>query len=193
MSAAAASAAAAAVGAAAAAPLRAATRMAPARAAGAAAGAAARSAAGAAAPLRPAADPVDSKSLVYFPNMAMTLVRRVTARLPYNHFLFRVDVKHTKAEIAEYLTKLYNVEVARVTTTISLGARRGARACGIRARAPQPLIPPPPPSTTGKKRRAPGHRSLFFKLKDYKRALVVLRDDKTKIAAPPASAAAQMK
>jgi ribosomal protein L23 len=65
-------------------------------------------------------------SLVYFPNMAMTLVRRVSSRLPYNHFLFRVDPKHTKHEIKEYLTKVYNVDVARVTTAISLGASGAA-------------------------------------------------------------------
>lgn len=60
-------------------------------------------------------------SIVYLPEMSMTLVRRVSARLPYNHFLFRVHPKWTKAEITEYLTKVYNVNVARVTTSISLG------------------------------------------------------------------------
>jgi len=60
-------------------------------------------------------------AFVYFPNMSLTLVRRVSARLPYNHFLFRCDPKYTKHDIKEYLTKVYNVDVARVTTAISLG------------------------------------------------------------------------
>ena len=28
-------------------------------------------------------------SIIYLPTMALTMVRRVTAKLPYNHFLFR--------------------------------------------------------------------------------------------------------
>ena len=58
----------------------------------------------------------------YLPTMLLTLVRRVSAKLPYNHFLFRVNPQHTKAEIREYLEKVYNVKVARITTSISLGA-----------------------------------------------------------------------
>ena len=42
----------------------------------------------------------------------------------------------------------------------------------------------------GKTRRAMGKRSLFHKLKDYKRALVQLRDDKTIIEAPAPAAPA---
>ena len=61
-------------------------------------------------------------SIVYLPTMALTLVRRVTAKLPYNHFLFRCAPKYTKMEIREYLEKVYNVKVARVTTSITLGA-----------------------------------------------------------------------
>ncbi len=60
-------------------------------------------------------------TMVYLPEMTLTMVRRVTAKLPYNHFLFRADPKWTKNEIKEYLTKIYNVNVARVNTSISLG------------------------------------------------------------------------
>ena len=68
--------------------------------------------------------------IVHFPEMSLTLVRRVSAKLPYNHFLFRVDPRHTKAELREYLTKVYNVNVARITTAISLGEEEGARRGG---------------------------------------------------------------
>jgi ribosomal protein L23 len=61
---------------------------------------------------------------VYLPEMALTLVRRVTARLPYNHYLFRTDPKWTKLEIKEYLHKVYGVRVAAIATSISLGASR---------------------------------------------------------------------
>ncbi len=60
-------------------------------------------------------------STVFLPQMALTLVRRVTARLPYNHYLFRADPKYTKHDVREYLEKVYNVKVSRVTTSISLG------------------------------------------------------------------------
>lgn len=98
----------------------------------------------------------------WMPNMSLTLVRRVSAKLPYNHFLFRVDPRHTKAELREYLLKVYNVRVARITTAISLG----------------------------KTRRVPGRRAMWHKLKDYKRAVVIVHDDATKVVAPPAPAAA---
>jgi ribosomal protein L23 len=65
------------------------------------------------------------QTVTYLPEMAITLVRRVTAKLPYNHFLFRVQPRHTKAEIREYLQKVYSVRVARISTSISLGAWRG--------------------------------------------------------------------
>jgi ribosomal protein L23 len=61
-------------------------------------------------------------SLVHLPEMALTLVRRTTAKLPYNHFLFRTDTRWTKGEIKEYLEKVYSVKVARIATAISLGA-----------------------------------------------------------------------
>ena len=61
------------------------------------------------------------KALVMMPEMALTMVRRVTAKLPHNHFLFRVAPKWTKNEITEYLEKVYNVKVARVATSILLG------------------------------------------------------------------------
>ena len=56
---------------------------------------------------------------------------------------------------------------------------------------PLPLLRHPPTRGVGKTRRAMGKRSLFHKLKDYKRALVQLQDDKTTIQAPAASAAQQ--
>lgn len=98
-------------------------------------------------------------STVLFPEMALTLVRRVTAKLPYNHYLFRTDPKWTKLEVKEYLQKIYNVKVARITTYIS----------------------------PGKVRRAPGKR-LLFKLKDYKKVYVRIDDGKTGIDAPAAAA-----
>ncbi len=58
---------------------------------------------------------------VYFPNMALTMVRRTTAKLPKYTYLFRCDPKYTKLEIKEYLTKVYGVNVASVNTSISLG------------------------------------------------------------------------
>ena len=61
-------------------------------------------------------------TVTYLPTMLMTLVRRVSSKLPYNHFLFRVAPQYTKAEIKEYLEKVYNVQVSRITTSISLGA-----------------------------------------------------------------------
>jgi ribosomal protein L23 len=61
----------------------------------------------------------------YFPNMALTLVRRATAELPKNTYLFRCDPKYTKLEIKEYLQKLYNVKVASVSTINSLGTPCG--------------------------------------------------------------------
>lgn len=74
-------------------------------------------------PLRP--------NVVHFPEMALTLVRRVTARLPHNHFLFRTDPRWTKSEIREYLEKVYSVHVARIATTISLGASRHMPRVGV--------------------------------------------------------------
>jgi hypothetical protein len=124
----------------------------------------------------------------HFPQMSVTLVRRVTARLPYNHFLFRVDPKYTKSDIREYLTKVYGVNVARITTSISLGA---AASLHVTTRNDCPANPPPRPRPclprAGKTRRASGRRAKFYKLRDYKRALVILRDDKTAIAAPVAA------
>ena len=103
-----------------------------------------------------------SPTLIYLPTMSMTLVRRVSAHLPYNHYLFRVAPKHTKAEIKEYLEKVYNVSVARVTTSISMG----------------------------KTRRVFAKRAKYFKLKDYKRAMVQILEGTEHGVAPGASATA---
>lgn len=94
-------------------------------------------------------------SIVHFPEMALTLVRRTSAKLPFNHFLFRTEVHWTKAEIREYLEKVYSVKVARIATAIS----------------------------RGKIRRVTGKRSLY-KLKDFKKVYVRIEDEKTVIAAP---------
>jgi ribosomal protein L23 len=72
-------------------------------------------------------------SVVYLPEMALTLVRRVSSRLPYNHFLFRTTPKWTKLEIKEYLEKVYGVKVARIATSISMGA---CKQSGCKAGAP---------------------------------------------------------
>jgi hypothetical protein len=58
----------------------------------------------------------------FFPNMALTLVRRSTAKLPKNMYMFRCDPKYTKSEIREYLEKVYGVNVASVNTINYLGA-----------------------------------------------------------------------
>ena len=83
------------------------------------------------------------------------------------------------------------------TPHLLLGARaaQAPRPPSLRAvlTTPPPFPPrsPAPRSAAGKTRRAMGKRSLFHKLKDYKRALVQLQDDKTTIQAPAASAAQQ--
>jgi large subunit ribosomal protein L23 len=101
-------------------------------------------------------------TIVHLPEMALTLVRRVTARLPYNHFLFRATPSVTKHEVREYLEKVYDVRVARVTTSVSLG----------------------------KVRRVPGKNRMFRKLADYKRVMVRLADDNTFVDSAAAAAAA---
>ncbi len=95
-------------------------------------------------------------TIIYLPEMSLTLVRRVSARLPYNHFLFRTTPKWTKHEIKEYLEKVYSVNVARINTSI----------------------------TQGKTRRVMGRRQMFYKLKDYKRVMVMLSDTKPQVDAP---------
>ena len=102
------------------------------------------------------------QTVVHLPEMALTLVRRVTARLPYNHFLFRASPAVTKHEVREYLEKVYDVRVARVTTSVSLG----------------------------KVRRVPGKNRMFRKLPDYKRVMVRLADDATGLAPEAAGAGA---
>ena len=101
-------------------------------------------------------------TVVHLPEMALTLVRRVTARLPYNHFLFRTSPRVTKHEVREYLEKVYDVRVARVTSSVSLG----------------------------KVRRVPGKNRMFRRLSDYKRVLVRLADDETFIDRAAVAAAA---
>jgi ribosomal protein L23 len=71
--------------------------------------------------------------------------------LPFNHFLFRTEASTTKHEVREYLEKVYDVKVARITTSVSLG----------------------------KVRRAPGKAKIFRKLKDYKRVMVRIVDDES--------------
>lgn len=58
---------------------------------------------------------------VFFPEMSLTLIRRATAKLPFNHYLFKTEPKWTKLEIKEYLEKVYNVKVARIATAIVAG------------------------------------------------------------------------
>lgn len=60
-------------------------------------------------------------SLIFFPEMALTLVRRASSKLPFNHYLFKTDPKWTKNEIKEYLQKIYGVKVARITTYVTQG------------------------------------------------------------------------
>lgn len=53
---------------------------------------------------------------VWFPQFAMTMVRRVSATQAPNNFVFRVDPKMTKPEIKQYLERIYGVNVQRVAT-----------------------------------------------------------------------------
>lgn len=55
---------------------------------------------------------------VWFPEIQMTLVRRATARLPRNSFVFRTASKWTKPEIKQFLQAAYGVRVVRVATVI---------------------------------------------------------------------------
>ena len=102
--------------------------------------------------------------LVHLPELALTLVRRVSARLPHQHFLFRAAPSTTKHEVREYLEKVYGVRVARVTTSLSLG----------------------------KVRRVPGKNKMFRKLSDYKRVLVQLGDGDTFVTAAPGEGGERM-
>ena len=111
--------------------------------------------------------------------------------------------KHTKSEIREYLEKVYNVKVARVTTSITLGASATlafGSCCAVFFRRASPPPPPPPltclypfpplpPSRAGKRKRVPGRR-LIMRQRDYKRALVQLQDSSTLLPPPKAAAAA---
>ena len=94
--------------------------------------------------------------------------------------------KHTKSEIREYLEKVYNVKVARVTTSITMGAWRSALSLLQRQAAASQRAPtPPPPLFAGKRKRVPGRR-LIMRTKDYKRALVQLHDNATLVPPPKA-------
>ena len=115
----------------------------------------------------------------HFPNMALTLVRRATADLPKNTYLFRCDPKYTKLEIKEYLQKVYNVTVANVSTINSLGTSRAGRCC---------FCPPPRVCPllvfachAGKLRRSGMHT---YKQSDFKKVYVRIAED-----APAAKAA----
>lgn len=92
--------------------------------------------------------------IIHFPEMSLTLVRRVSARLPHNHFLFRAAPSVTKHQVREYLEQVYGVRVARVTTSVSLG----------------------------KVRRVPGKFKMFRRLKDFKRVLVRVAEEGEVIA-----------
>ena len=64
--------------------------------------------------------------------------------------MLRTDPKWTKAEIREYLLKVYGVRIARIATYIAAGACAAtARAAAIRA-LPPPLgrARPPPPQAS---------------------------------------------
>ena len=50
------------------------------------------------------------------PEIQLTLIRRATARMPRNNYVFRTAPKWTKPEIKQFLQKAYGVKVARVAT-----------------------------------------------------------------------------
>jgi ribosomal protein L23 len=101
---------------------------------------------------------------IHFPEMSLTLVRRVSARLPHNHFLFRAAPSVTKHQVREYLEQVYGVRVARVTTSVSLG----------------------------KVRRVPGKFKMFRRLKDFKRVLVRVAEEGEVIAPDGEDATAEV-
>jgi len=103
--------------------------------------------------------------IAFLPELALTLVRRVTSRLPFNHYLFRTNPSTTKHEVKEYLEKVYNVKVAKITTSVSLG----------------------------KIRRAPGKAKMFRRLKDYKRVMVRILDEKNGEGEEKSSSSTQRK
>ncbi|KAA0152023.1 hypothetical protein FNF27_05233 [Cafeteria roenbergensis] len=53
---------------------------------------------------------------VWLPEIQLTLIRRATARMPRNNYVFRTAPKWTKPEIKQFLQKAYGVKVARVAT-----------------------------------------------------------------------------
>jgi ribosomal protein L23 len=53
---------------------------------------------------------------VWLPELQLALVRRATARLPRNTFVFRTQPKWTKPEIRQFLEKAYGVNVVRIAT-----------------------------------------------------------------------------
>lgn len=60
---------------------------------------------------------------VKFPNMAVTFMgKNARTRLRDNQFVFRVEPHYTKHEIKEYLTKVYDLPVAKVNTMNYEGA-----------------------------------------------------------------------
>jgi hypothetical protein len=62
-------------------------------------------------------------SRIRFPNMAITFMGKNTrTRLRDNQYVFRVEPHYTKHDIKEYLTKVYNLPVAKVNTMNYEGA-----------------------------------------------------------------------
>lgn len=61
---------------------------------------------------------------VKFPNMAVTFMgKNARTRLRDNQYVFRVEPNYTKNDIKEYLTKVYNLPVAKVNTMNYEGER----------------------------------------------------------------------
>lgn len=104
---------------------------------------------------------------VYLPNMSLTLVRRATASLPRNSYLFRCDPKYTKLEIKEYLEKVYGVSVAAVNTSNSLGVwALGPSLCCVHVYS---VVVPPPVGTAWGDGRAISHFAIPFALSRVRR------------------------
>ena len=84
-------------------------------------------------------------SRVHFPRQIVTLMKTMGP----NKGVFKVDPKMTKAEVKEYLTKVYNLPVKKVNTVNYEGKLK-----------------------TGSQR----HRGAYFRTKAYKKAYVSFGD-----------------
>ncbi|GMF15979.1 unnamed protein product [Phytophthora fragariaefolia] len=115
---------------------------------------------------------------VKFPNMAVTFMgKNARTRLRDNQFVFRVEPHYTKHEIKEYLTKVYDLPVAKVNTMNYEGAwaaavsmaMEGDGVSGLTVLLVLLFV------VSGKFKRAFRGRYVY-KEKDWKKAIVTLKE-----------------